>query len=524
MTDEKKYNIEDFWPGAEELLDQHFQKKRGWTSIMKKIGLGLILAAFIGTFGYFYFNSASGNVESNSMTQLTKDDNSENYIIRSEVANKTNFESKIISATQTNELNSSSNNQNSFNTESNLNLNKKTEKPSKSKANNKIIDLNRSESLENISISEPTVSSKINSITKPGKDNMSVSSIVSVDNNSISKSSSSSVDTYNLNQGGNQQNKNNQLKLRSNKVNPILNINSVRTQIMNTVFSSTLDISTLRSEEIKELESIVLPEENKDQKKFVFLKFGAGLNLVNKNLSSSEYSDYTSRRNQEESAAFFSAYSFHVGLKKQRISVSSGIELNQYGEQIEYSNWLLGDIVKVNPIINYFTDSSANTNYYYIQGNEFNETNFSYFTDSTLSNDTSILKGQITTELSAFKSKTMLSYFELPLIFDYSIFENNIFSVSVNTGISLGFLRATRGYYLSPELNEVFNIEVNNSFRKTMLNGRIGASINWKIANKTSIFIHPNFRFNLQSSFNKNTNINQRYNSIGLQFGIMKGF
>jgi uncharacterized membrane protein YhiD involved in acid resistance len=166
MTDEKKYNIEDFWPGAEELLDQHFQKKRGWTSIMKKIGLGLILAAFIGTFGYFYFNSASGNVESNSMTQLTKDDNSENYIIRSEVANKTNFESKIISATQTNELNSSSNNQNSFNTESNLNLNKKTEKPSKSKANNKIIDLNRSESLENISISEPTVSSKILSLGK----------------------------------------------------------------------------------------------------------------------------------------------------------------------------------------------------------------------------------------------------------------------------------------------------------------------------------------------------------------------
>lgn len=524
MTDDKKYNIEDFWPGAEELLDQHFQKKRGWTSIMKKFGLGLIIAAFIGTFGYFYYNSTSGNVESNLVTQLRKDDLSENPIIHSKSESKTSYESNKLNTKHNNELNRSSNIQDSFNTESNLNQDKTAEKSSKSKANNKRIDLNRSESIENTSISESTVSSKINSITKPRKDNLSASSVVSIGDNTNNNSSSSSVDTYNLNQGGNQQNKNNQLKLRSNKVSPISNINSVRTQIMHTVFSSTLDISTLKSEEIKELESIVLPEENKDQKKFVFLKFGAGLNFVNKNLSSSEFSDYTSRRNQEESAAFFSAYSFHVGIKKQRISVSSGIELNQYGEQIEYSNWLLGDIVKVNPMINYFTDSSANTNYYYIQGNEFNETNFSYFTDSTLSNDTSILKGQITTELSAFKSKTMLSYVELPLIFDYSIFENNIFSVSVNTGISLGFLRATRGYYLSPELNEVFNIEDNNSFRKTMLNGRIGASINWKIANKTSIFVQPNFRFNLQSSFNKNTNINQRYNSIGLQFGIMKGF
>ena len=78
MTDDKKYNIEDFWPGAEELLDQHFQKKRGWTSNIKTIGLGLLIASIGGALGYFNFDSKSGKVESNLITQSIKKENSLN--------------------------------------------------------------------------------------------------------------------------------------------------------------------------------------------------------------------------------------------------------------------------------------------------------------------------------------------------------------------------------------------------------------------------------------------------------------
>jgi hypothetical protein len=258
--------------------------------------------------------------------------------------------------------------------------------------------------------------------------------------------------------------------------------------------------------------------------KSLFIKASVGVNYINSNLSSSVFPDYVLRRNTEESAALFSSYSLHVGMKKQRIGISTGIELNQYGEQIKYSNWLLGDIEKINPIVNYFTDSVTNSVFYYNQGNEFNLTSTSYFNDSTLVNDTTFEKGQIEKDLSSLSSKTMLSYFEVPLIFDYTIYSNSTISVSISTGASLGFLRATRGFYLSPELNELFDLESNNSLRKTLVNGRIGAAFNWMINDKTSLFIQPNYRFSLQSTFNKDSNINQRYNAIGLQFGIMRGF
>ena len=77
MTDDPKYNIEDFWPGAENLLDQHFQKKRGWTTFMKSIVLGLLLAIVGGTFGYLYFDSTSGKVESKLATQSNEGVDSE---------------------------------------------------------------------------------------------------------------------------------------------------------------------------------------------------------------------------------------------------------------------------------------------------------------------------------------------------------------------------------------------------------------------------------------------------------------
>lgn len=519
MTDDKKYNIEDFWPGAEDLLDQHFQKKRGWTTFMKSIVLGLLLTIVGGTFGYLYFDSTSGKVESKLATQSIEGVNSE-FNTPQQNSNQ-NLENKLNNQQKSTSTIDSKNQAQSENVDPKNDikvLSNKLEKPNNS------IDYKNDKPLMNNSGLSPNNLSKSKTIGKNENQNLALSSNSRNNTTENLQASNKQENSKTLNQIKNSPEISNNSRILSTSAIDLFNLKAIQTQITSSSNSAAEYLALLNPEELTNLSTIVIPENNNKSKKSLFIKASAGVNYINSNLSSSVYPDYAIRRNAEESAALFSSYSLHVGLKKQRIEISTGIELNQYGEQIRYSNWLLGDIEQINPIVNYFTDSVTNTVLYYNQGNEFNQTNTTYFTDSTIVNDTTFEKGQIEKDLSSFSSKTMLSYFEIPLIFDYTIYRNSAFSVSINTGASIGFLRATRGYYLSPELNELFDLKNNNSLRKTTVNGRIGVAINWNINAQTALFFKPNYRSNLQSTFNKNSNINQRYNSIGLQFGIMRGF
>lgn len=521
MTDDKKYNIEDFWPGAEELLDQHFQKKRGWTSLVKSIGLGLLIASICSTIGYYYYSSTSGKVESALVSQSHQNVNDEKKTVISNETKETNSSSKSSEPNLPIDSHISTNQQdliNSKNAEKSI-----VPKPYNSNNYNEIDELNSSTSSENGSKTR-SIYTAINSNSNAKRKNNLRDNNISQSVIPAAESSTNEKFAENSKQEKYQKFSNDQLNIRSQKEIQIIKLNTIHAQLSNAALFNSSEISPLKSKELSDLGSIVLPEESQNEKKLGFIKASAGLSYLSKVLSSPVYSNYISRRKEEESAAFFSSYSLHFGMKLNRISISTGIELNQYGERIDYSDWLLGDIENINPVVNYFSDSLMNTVYYYIQGNEFNQTNFIYFTDSLVSFDTSITQGQIAKDLSTFESKTMLSYFEVPMLFDYSIFQKRNLTISLNTGISLGFLRATRGFYLNPELDEVFELKNNDSFRKTILNGRIGACVSWNIAGKTSLFVQPNFRFNLQSTFNKNANINQRYNAIGLQFGVMKGF
>lgn len=517
MTDNKKYNIEDFWPGAEELLDQHFQKKRGWTSNFKTIGLALLIGAIGGASGYFYFNSTSGKVESNLITHASKNDNSDSEGYKKRINALEHKQNENFKIKQTNSASKKVYSRNSeFNNNekeiiNNFSLENSIDKiiPNKNQVSN---NANSSNSHNNITKKEKRTNDLYNGQNNlTSSDSKEVISLGELDNYYSNETkivtSKKNFNDFNL---ANSKNLN--------------NLYSIGIPLPNNLILASSDLILLKSEEIQELLSIVLPEKDKNKDKFIFIETGIGINYIDKQLTSTIYADYVARRQSEESAAFYTSYSIHIGIKKNRFGISSGIELNQYGEQIQYSNWLLGEIEKINPTINYFTDSTVNTIYYYLQGNEFSETNFSYFVDSTIANDTSIIKGQVNEDLSSFGSKTMLSYFEVPLLFDYSIFMNNKFSISLSTGASLGILRSQRGFYLSPELNEVSNLESSVFLKKTILNARFGANISWRINDDFSFFIQPNYRLNLQSTFNKSANINQRYNSIGLQLGLRKGF
>jgi hypothetical protein len=519
MTENNKYNVEDFWPGAEELLDQHFQKKGAWFRNRRLILLGLVVAA-IGGFTALWLNvSSSGNSETlkNNQTNVASNEitnSTKKYDVSIAETNKNSNEDKTALNTVP-ESNIAKDIAGNETYEKFSNQNFETQGSQKSEGNHNINTQNDINSLKS--------SSKKAFLSNNSKED-----------NNFKNSASRDVDV--INQNILLENIDNIENTTSFKTKESILRNSLKTEKIALTSLNTMpamvqpqvlilaDLNNYTTDDLYKLSSIVNPEKNKKQSNHFFFTLGAGINYIDKNITSNSYPDYVLRRNNEENAAFYSSFNVHFGLNKNRFSISTGIELNQYGENVKYDNWLIGDIETINSNILYITDSISNTVNYYFQGNEFNQTSYSYETDSLLVNDTTLVKGQVSKELSGFSSRTMFSYVELPVILEYSVYSNRSFAISLNSGLSIGFLRATRGFYLNPELNEVMDISNNNTIRKAMLNGRIGTSFNWKIGDKSSVFVNPEYRFNLQSVFNKKSGLDQRYQTIGLQFGIMKRF
>ena len=68
MNENEKYKIEDFWPDAEKMLDQHFESKKGFNF---KFGLISLLVLMVGGVSAWYFLS-SGSSELNTLAVDSK--------------------------------------------------------------------------------------------------------------------------------------------------------------------------------------------------------------------------------------------------------------------------------------------------------------------------------------------------------------------------------------------------------------------------------------------------------------------
>jgi len=110
-----------------------------------------------------------------------------------------------------------------------------------------------------------------------------------------------------------------------------------------------------------------------------------------------------------------------------------------------------------------------------------------------------------------------LKYFEIPLLVGYR-FNANMFVLEINTGVSAGFLV----YYKIkvPEFTNNNDIVSAQQMNYTMFNFVANASFYYYINSKTSLFVSPYFKKNLQSVFNESYPVKQQYKTYGLNFGV----
>jgi len=572
MNDNNKYKIEDFWPGAEDLLNQHFQKKSFWFRYRKSILIGLAFVVLGGLTTLIILVSSSGKVETKTTAKIDELKTS-TQIAESEASAKINElkTSAQISETEASakidELNTSAQ---IVETEASAKIDetKKTDtSPTSSISGQNSIKENR-RSTNNIAAKEDAASNdtkknhQLNrefdlnkstdenkSVAEKGNVNTRISEAQKMESNSANQADVKANMVSNADNSGTELIKTQatELNKRENKISLINNSSQLKKGELNT--GKSINTNKVNLTNLEPLGAIYLPQSaivdaklnhnlfdlselsallnaekvNKNSDRY-FVKIGSGINYVDKKLNSTDYPNYVSRRNSEENAALYSSFNLHFGLIKKKFSLSTGLEMNQYGENIKFNNWLIADVETIQQNTIYFSDSTANTVNYYIQGIEFSQTNFSYSTDSSFVYDTTLVKSQISSDLSNFSGRTLFSYVEIPVVLEYSLFNYRSFALTVQSGASLGLLRASRGHYLSPELTELTEHSKNSNLRKTIFSGRVGISLNWATGAKTSVFIRPEYRFQLQSVFNKPFGIDQRYQTMGLQIGVMRRF
>jgi hypothetical protein len=129
--------------------------------------------------------------------------------------------------------------------------------------------------------------------------------------------------------------------------------------------------------------------------------------------------------------------------------------------------------------------------------------------------------------IPAFEKITMTSwvknryhYIEIPLLIGISA-DFKKFNLEAGTGISVGCLISCKGYLPDFETNSLIDLNASANFlEKISFNYILNAGIDYKLNEKWSIILKPNYKRNLTSVFDKTNGITQKYSTFGVITGI----
>ncbi|MBU3928124.1 MAG: outer membrane beta-barrel protein [Bacteroidetes bacterium] len=113
--------------------------------------------------------------------------------------------------------------------------------------------------------------------------------------------------------------------------------------------------------------------------------------------------------------------------------------------------------------------------------------------------------------------QNQVRYFEIPLLVGYST-STSRFTIELNAGASLGFL--TYSKISVPDLYQYNEMVEAKAVNKTMVNFVANAALYYHLNHRVSIYVSPYYKQNLQSVFTNAYQQKQRFNTIGINFGV----
>ncbi len=124
--------------------------------------------------------------------------------------------------------------------------------------------------------------------------------------------------------------------------------------------------------------------------------------------------------------------------------------------------------------------------------------------------------------------KSSFTYLEIPVLAGYD-WAYKRWGLNLQGGLSMGVLLNTSGQYLSSSnivvpqniTYTIFDLKKNQAtFKKSVFNLIVNPQLNYFINNNTNFFISPVYRRNLQPITATDSEIKQKYNSFGINFGL----
>lgn len=239
----------------------------------------------------------------------------------------------------------------------------------------------------------------------------------------------------------------------------------------------------------------------------------------------SEYSSLIDIRNSQEKNIIASGGGLEVQAKYKGLGFSTGIILNKWGENIQYeekytSEWDVSSETIVDTLwtedIVYTIDTIwADSSYFIIIDSSLTTVVDTIQINTIYDSTETITEAGLANE----NGKTTIQYWEIPLYFSYQ-FDLGDFYITPGLGVSIGFLKITKGYYMAENLESLIAINTGYSvIKKTLFNGMINLGVGYRLSDKFSLEATPSFKFNLTNIF-ENPGMIQRYSRLSLQFRL----
>jgi hypothetical protein len=246
-----------------------------------------------------------------------------------------------------------------------------------------------------------------------------------------------------------------------------------------------------------------------------------GANYIHKNLSADpEWSNYLMHRQNEEEAVIAPSIGVLVTANLKSINISAGVEYAVYGEKTNYYPYSNQLKIDDNSFWQTFTTSFVDTDTAYIWGNP------KFFQTVRLRNDSMFIVDQDSSEeykydenIAKNNGVNKLYYVEIPIEISYVLNKGKM-GIGITGGISPAFLTKEKGYYIRKDGKGIESLEEIESFRKFILNARVGVDIYYRAGARTKLMLRPMFKANLNSVFQDDYGVKQKYNSTGILFGV----
>jgi len=238
--------------------------------------------------------------------------------------------------------------------------------------------------------------------------------------------------------------------------------------------------------------------------------------LNSKTVEAPAYAAYVKRRSGEEQNAFTQSVGAALAVEVKKFSFSAGVEYSSWGEENSYTPY----VIKKNVIDDGNWSYRVDTDTAFTMGLvHYNYQN----TDSAFNNHSdTIVEHAYSAQVLLANGASKFYYIEFPVEVSYRLMDGR-FGIGVSAGASPAWLVSTKGYYLKRDLSGV-ELLSSTSTHTFILNGRFSLDLFYRLSNRFSLMLRPQYRMNLNSVFRDDYGVNQRYHSSGLVGGVMYSF